>query len=177
MWYHLHMEGLCECGCGQRTPIARITRTERGQVKGQPLRFINGHNRRKSPVEYVVADRGYETPCWVWQRSLDSKGYGRVGGAYNNGHSYAHIMIYERHRGPVPAGLELDHLCRVPACVNPAHLDPVTHAENLRRGSIGKITTPVGLLIKARYAAGERVLDLAAEYRCSNVTIYNVLKR
>ena len=46
----------------------------------------------------------------------------------------AHRVYYERHVGPVPEGLELDHLCRNPGCVNPEHLEPVTHAENIRRG-------------------------------------------
>jgi hypothetical protein len=47
--------GLCECGCGEATPIAKITRSERGQKKGEPLRFINGHNMRlpRSP-EHVA---------------------------------------------------------------------------------------------------------------------------
>lgn len=46
-----------------------------------------------------------------------------------------HRYSYERAEGPVPAGLELDHLCRVRSCVNPEHLEPVTHRENMRRGS------------------------------------------
>lgn len=46
----------------------------------------------------------------------------------------AHIVSYEMRNGRVPDGLELDHLCRTPICVNPDHLEAVTHAENLRRG-------------------------------------------
>lgn len=45
--------------------------------------------------------------------------------------------MYEHVKGPVPDGLELDHLCRVHNCVNPAHLEAVTHAENVRRGEAG----------------------------------------
>ncbi len=45
----------------------------------------------------------------------------------------SHRYAYEQLIGPIPAGLELDHLCRDPACVNPYHLEPVTHAENMRR--------------------------------------------
>lgn len=48
---------------------------------------------------------------------------------------FAHQVFYELHVGPIPRGLELDHLCQNPSCVNPAHLEPVTHAENVRRGA------------------------------------------
>jgi hypothetical protein len=48
--------------------------------------------------------------------------------------------MYERERDPIPAGLHLDHLCRVRDCVNPEHLEPVTNAENLRRGDGTKLT-------------------------------------
>ena len=49
----------------------------------------------------------------------------------------AHKMMYEHVNGPVPEGLELDHLCHVRHCVNPAHLEAVTHAENVKRGEAG----------------------------------------
>ncbi len=47
---------------------------------------------------------------------------------------YVHRFSYELHIGPIPEGLVIDHLCRTPACVNPDHLEPVTNAENVRRG-------------------------------------------
>ena len=50
----------------------------------------------------------------------------------------AHRVFYERRHGPVPKGL--DHLCRVTLCVNPDHLDPVVHRENVRRGIAAKVT-------------------------------------
>ena len=81
--------------------------------------------------------------CWVWTRALDGKGYGKftllVEGVWR--FLQAHRVAYELLVGPVPEGLELDHRCRVRNCVRPAHLDPVTHEENQRRGMAGELKT------------------------------------
>ena len=69
--------------------------------------------------------------CWIWQGKKDY-GYGRVG--MNGTHHRAHRLIYEALKGPIPEGLQLDHLCRNRSCVNPNHLEPVTGAQNCRRG-------------------------------------------
>lgn len=72
------------------------------------------------------------TGCWVWQR-LGVNGYGRL--TLDGVTQPAHRYTYEALNGPVPEGLELDHLCRNKACVNPFHLEAVPHAENLRRAA------------------------------------------
>lgn len=69
--------------------------------------------------------------CWEWLRGK-SEGYGSF--ANTNGSDRAHRISYELLVGPVPEGLELDHLCRNRCCVNPAHLEPVTRRENILRG-------------------------------------------
>ncbi len=70
--------------------------------------------------------------CWIWVASLDGKGYGKIniGGVI----TAAHRFSYTHYIGIIPDGLELDHKCRVRSCVNPDHLEPVTHAENVLRG-------------------------------------------
>lgn len=74
--------------------------------------------------------------CWLWKGSRSTAGYGTFNlGRRGDGYTYAHIYVYEMLFGPVPKGQELDHLCRVPACCNPWHLEPVSHRLNLIRGS------------------------------------------
>jgi hypothetical protein len=75
-----------------------------------------------------------DAPCWTWTGKTTKAGYG----TYRD--QLAHRLVYEQLHAPIPDGLELDHLCRNPPCVNPAHLDPVTHPENCRRGIAGAIT-------------------------------------
>jgi hypothetical protein len=78
--------------------------------------------------------RNSEDKCWPWIGSVDPDGYGLF---THGGRMYrAHRLVYELEVGEIPAGLQLDHLCRVPGCVNPNHLEPVTAAENTRRSPI-----------------------------------------
>lgn len=134
--------GFCGCGCGERTTLARQTDRQKGWVRGEPIRYVRGHYSRVQPSQrrwgYVVEDRGFASPCWVWQLSASKLGYGEA----RDGKKIrrAHVVYYERVHGPVPDGLELDHLCSVRSCVNPAHLEPVTHTENVRRGAKTKLT-------------------------------------
>ena len=99
---------------------------------------------KDGPVHPVLG-----TPCWLWTPPLNVYGYGHF---WADGKiRRSHVVAYELTNGPVPDGLGLDHLCHTHdeecpggrtclhrSCVNPEHLEAVTHAENLRRGKIGQ---------------------------------------
>lgn len=133
---------LCECGCGNPTSPAVQTDRRRGWIQGQPLRFV--HNHRLKGERIPLIERFWPkvnrngpmwngTPCWLWIGAIKDQGYGNFKDSSGKTRT-AHCVSYEQLVGPIPTGLELDHLCRVLNCVNPGHLEPVTKTENCLRG-------------------------------------------
>lgn len=162
---------LCACGCGQPTPVVPASVKSAGLVRDQPYHFARGHNTRQyrsmAPTELLESrmaklDRSTSTlGCWLWTGEVAKTGYGVVRRDTRRrdlGRMGAHRYFYEAIIGPIPDGLELDHLCRVPACVNPDHLEPVTHAENMRRSlSPAAITARRGICQRGHRQTPENV--------------------
>jgi hypothetical protein len=73
--------------------------------------------------------------CWLWTGSKDRDGYGRFAPTSPGPGGLAHRYLYGALVGCLPNGLELDHLCRTPSCVNPSHLEPVSHRTNMLRSA------------------------------------------
>lgn len=95
----------------------------------------------KDPMERLLArvEKVTESGCWIYMGSLNKLGYGRMSiGSRTDGTqrkaASVHRIAYELLRGPIPPGLDIDHLCRVRCCVNPDHLEPVSERVNIIRG-------------------------------------------
>ena len=89
--------------------------------------------RKSSDLGYPMSPANVkidpDTGCWNWQGRMQPTGYGRFG------RPFAHRYYYELLVGPIPEGLQIDHLCRNRGCVNPAHLEPVTARVNTLRSN------------------------------------------
>ena len=99
--------------------------------------------REWGPHLWSVEDCGHPTPCWIWGFAKDPLGYGIIGGPVRIGSSrLAHRESYLRSKGSI-SELPLDHLCSVPSCVRPDHLEPVTPSQNVRRSRRTRMTPDV----------------------------------
>lgn len=187
--------GLCHCGCGQPTNIATKTQARDGHIKGEPKPYRRGHSSWKSKgprwVEGLVPiDRPDLGPCLIWQRSFNNQGYACGGFAkygYPPGTRLAARALFEINVGPIPDGMELDHLCFTPACVRweafpgapSGHLEVVTPAENLarRRTSNLKLFNPQLAHALVLRGKGMRWRAIAEELGVTHPPLINRLKK
>jgi len=146
---------LCRCGCGLDAGVWPKTYTKFGVKKGDPRQFINGHQWKKDQSKLYEVDPN--TGCWNWIGNLDN-GYARIG------KRLAYMLFYVRAKGPKPTGLDLDHVCKNRACVNPDHLEPVTRAENVRRGRSTKLTIEDVAEIRRLFMAGATNVEIARRF-------------
>lgn len=135
--------------CGNRAcvnwrhcePVSRGENTRRGNFER-----AWAPNRTEAPPDPATGRRsallerlwGFIEPeptsgCWIWLGARDKRGYGRL--SFGGKSGFAHRVLYETYKSAVPSGHELDHRCRLTSCVNPDHLEPVTHRVNVLRGN------------------------------------------
>jgi len=169
------LDGFCECGCGGKTAIANRNRRQRRWVKGQPVPFLHGHNVKLSWLAKFVRFWSMTRPfplngrpdCIEWAGFITEHGYGDY---YTGlfGETLAHRIAYVLTFGPIPMGLEPDHLCRNRVCVNPFHLEAVTRKTNARRGAKCKLNEQSVVDIRT---SGDSTRTLMRRYNVSRATI------
>lgn len=108
------------------------------RVRGLPLDAPIGIRHRLPVRDRLMRHVDTSGDCWLWTAYCDDKGYGWTTFGLERRTTAAHRAVYEAFVGPIPEGLHIDHLCRTPRCVNPAHLEPVTQAENNRRAAAAR---------------------------------------
>jgi HNH endonuclease len=139
-------------------------------------------NRRRFR-DKVRVDR--ESDCWVWVGARHPRGYGQF--SANGFKVYAHRYLFEYVNGPVPLGLELDHLCVNKSCIRPKHLEAVTHAENMcraadrgvwdrERNGNAKLTEDNVFAIKRSHKCGVPVKEMAKRFNVSIRLIYYIIQ-
>lgn len=134
-------------------PCRSARASERLRLKKPDARTylpLGGDVREYVKLRVAQKDCGFETPCWLWQLYRNSKGYSRATFGDVRTPRFVHRISYEAFVGPIPEGLQIDHRCRVKACVNPEHLRPVTPEENLSHRVWGNPNTQRALRAKQR---------------------------
>jgi hypothetical protein len=178
------MPKLCECGCGELAPISTQNRPADGHIKGQPVRFIHGHRARlniipvrdrlvaKAEPAHDLSPNGM-AGCLIWTDRLNEAGYGKV--TMEDGfQARAHRIAWLLSGRTIPEGMVLDHLCRRPSCINVDHLEPVTNAENSRRGAKAKINMEQADEIRLLRREGWLAKDIAAAYGLATDSVYGI---
>lgn len=123
--------------CGDKAvSFGLCTSHRRQRDDGQPLRPVR---RRTPPVDRFWSHVDKSGDCWPWTGRIDGTGYGKV--AWFGKARLAHRVAYEVTRGPIPAGMHIDHICRNRRCVNPDHLRLATNKQNAENLSIQKNNT------------------------------------
>jgi len=115
-----------------------------GQLR--PILDRPGPVARSASERFAQKTSPLPNGCIVWTGGKTAGGYGMFAPLTDGEPAkvMAHRWAYEHAVGAIPAGLDIDHLCRNRACVNPVHLEPVTREENIRRAAAVKTHCPHG---------------------------------
>ena|SRR5581483_7110375 len=139
---------VCVCGdgstkvacplCATKRRAAKVIRILEAKITALQTRIRRPFEATPETIErfWAQVDKNGPNGCWLWTGALDRCGYSAF---FSRGARIGHRVAWQLTNGPIPDGMCLDHLCRVRACVNPDHLQPVSAKENTLRGN-----TPAG---------------------------------
>lgn len=160
---------------------AEAIAAEYGVGAGTIRRMLKRLGVTKNPRPYTEMHLQWsvsENGCWLWTGPKSRKGYGVAWDQQAAKNRAAHRVMYERHKGGIPDGLQVDHTCRRRNCVNPDHLTLVTNAENQQRGAKAKVTADDVREMRRLYASGKITQErLARRYGIHEETVRGILHR
>lgn len=142
--YRYKRTGPLECGtCWQyRRRHHGEARTPKLVASAIDLAYRQSGRRLKArtvPLLRKLALRTKVTPtCWLWTGHVNNAGYGTF--SVRGRSTLVHRLAYEEMVGPIPEGFDVDHLCHTRTCLNPKHLEPISHAENIKRRDARRLT-------------------------------------
>ena len=157
--------GYCFCGCGQQTAIITHSILRQGRVKGEPSRFIHGHNgsRKSDDISRFLSHvgKGNSDECWEWTAGRNALGYGNCW--FHGRHQMAHRVAWIVANGDIPDGLLSLHKCDNPPCCNPAHLFSGSQADNIS-DMVNKDRIPRGEQRTEAILTGHEVTEIRQKY-------------
>jgi hypothetical protein len=128
----------------------------------------------KALEDYFIA--GNINECWLWQGGTNPKGYGTFTQSLSYKTQSAHKAVYEKYKGEIPEGKEIHHTCTNRLCVNPNHLEAITHLENVRKSSRSRFTKEQADDIRRRVANGEARYTIQHELNVSKSALNKLIR-
>lgn len=167
--------GFCRCGCGLKTTFPRQGEIARGYKRGVQVDYYPQHNPSgRGDRPFYRVDK--KTGCWIWLGSLSDDGYPASVRVRRKTYR-AHILYYRLIIGDIPTGASLDHTCRNRKCVNPSHLEPVTHTENVRRGLATKLNIASVRKIRSLHKEGRGgYRTIAKQFGITGPQVYKIVR-
>lgn len=198
-WESPNPSGICLCGCGQKTTIAPENVRSKGWIRGQPIRYLPGHNAAPyrptlANAFWLYCEPGPAHECWLWTGPKTTLGYGYF--KWQRKEYYAHRVAYELHYGPIPRrnnpqDASILHKCDNPSCQNWAHLLLGTQADNSldmiakgrnvifrgKQNGAAKLSETDIVEIRQLREQGTSRLELAQQYNVSENNISRITNR
>lgn len=176
--------GYCQCGCGEYIGFWTFTDRKNNKVKGEPRRFVKGHNAYSGLSVRERFDTYVEQPdgngCWNWTGRKDDKGYGQFQ-IMSKRQERSHRLAFKFENGQIPPGLIVRHKCDNPSCVNPSHLELGTVQDNVmdrnlrQRGRYRYIPDSEIRDMRVDYDGGMKKAAIARKYGVSKTTAGRII--